>query len=268
VNPPRRLRDDRSASAEGRALLQGARASKPMPPAVRARSSARVDRMLVVPAAAAALFWIKGVAAAVVCAAGVVAAVRVAPAILVRIEGPAHTAHDSRSAPKAAPEASGARSVAAVAPTIAPGIATRVAPHFARPDAPSAPPPMGAAPVTPPTAPSPGVPPSSDAARGRAAMPTPAAAPTDTLAREAAMLESARALLDRDPAAALGVLDRHAAMFPEASLAIERELLAVEALQRVGRTQEARSRGARLAGLAAGSIYEARVNALLQHLAE
>jgi hypothetical protein len=90
----------------------------------------------------------------------------------------------------------------------------------------------------------------------------------DSLAREAAMLEAARGLLDRDPAGALARLDRHAATFPAATLAIERELLAVDALQRLGRTREAQARGAALLEQARGSIYEDRVRALLERTAQ
>jgi hypothetical protein len=86
------------------------------------------------------------------------------------------------------------------------------------------------------------------------------------LAREAAMLEQARAALNRNPGAALAIADRHAATFPDGSLGMERELLAVQALQRLGRVAEARSRGLRLLEQARGSIYEQRVNALLDAL--
>jgi hypothetical protein len=86
----------------------------------------------------------------------------------------------------------------------------------------------------------------------------------DPLAREAAMLEEARALVERNPNAALAVLDRYATAFPDGSLHIERELLAVAALRRVGRDREARSRGTALLEQARGSIYEERVRALLE----
>jgi hypothetical protein len=86
----------------------------------------------------------------------------------------------------------------------------------------------------------------------------------DALAREAAMLEEARALLDRDPGGALGALDRYAAAFPSGSLGIERELLAVAALRKLGRDREAQTRGAALLERARGSIYEERVTALLK----
>jgi hypothetical protein len=89
---------------------------------------------------------------------------------------------------------------------------------------------------------------------------------SDSLAREAAMLEDARGILDRNPSGALAVLDRHASMFPAGSLAIERELLGVEALRRLRRFTEARARGDALLARARGSIYEERVHAILAAL--
>jgi len=77
------------------------------------------------------------------------------------------------------------------------------------------------------------------------------------------MLEEARGLLDHDPGAALAIADRHAATFPAGNLGIERELLAVQALQRLGRVADARTRGMGLLEQARGSIYEKRVRAMV-----
>ena len=80
------------------------------------------------------------------------------------------------------------------------------------------------------------------------------------------MLEEARAMLDRYPSGALSVLERHAATFPVGQLGMERELLAVRALRRLGRQAEARARGDALLRQASGSIYEPRVRAMLEDL--
>jgi hypothetical protein len=85
----------------------------------------------------------------------------------------------------------------------------------------------------------------------------------DSLTREVAMLERARALLDANPVEALAALDAHAAAFPAGRLVMERELLAVQALLRAGRPVDARARGEALLARAHGSIYEARVKAML-----
>jgi hypothetical protein len=87
--------------------------------------------------------------------------------------------------------------------------------------------------------------------------------PGDTLAREVALLERARAQLDADPASTLGVLDQHARAFPHGKLAIERELLAIDALERLGKTADARSRAERALQSARGTIYESRIRSHL-----
>ena len=95
---------------------------------------------------------------------------------------------------------------------------------------------------------------------------TPAQPEMDDLTREAAMLERARAFLDRDPRASLAELDACAAAFPSGTLRIERELLAVGALMRVGSREEARRRAETLLAAARGSIYEPRVRSMLDQL--
>ncbi len=80
------------------------------------------------------------------------------------------------------------------------------------------------------------------------------------------MLDKARALLGSDPDAALAVLDAHAAAYPAGHMSLERELLALDALRRLQRVSEARARGESLLERARGSIYEARVRAILGSL--
>jgi hypothetical protein len=95
--------------------------------------------------------------------------------------------------------------------------------------------------------------------------PAPSAA-GDSIEREAAALDRARALLTSDPAAALSALDAQAAAFPAGHMGLERELLAVEALRRMHRLSEARARGEALLQRAPGSLYEGRVRAILDSL--
>jgi hypothetical protein len=87
--------------------------------------------------------------------------------------------------------------------------------------------------------------------------------PVDPLAREAAMLEQSRAMLGSNPGGALEELDRYTERFPAGRLTIESGLLAVEALKRLGRIEEARARGAALLEQARGSLYEARIRTLM-----
>lgn len=64
------------------------------------------------------------------------------------------------------------------------------------------------------------------------------------ISEEAALLERARSALQGAPARALALTEEHQRAFPSGQLADERELVAVDALQRLGRTQEARQRAA------------------------
>ncbi len=72
---------------------------------------------------------------------------------------------------------------------------------------------------------------------GLAAVPTSGAAPS-----EGALLLQARRQLASDPAGALALTMEDARRFPAGALAPEREVLAIEALARLGRTSEARQR--------------------------
>jgi hypothetical protein len=142
-----------------------------------------------------------------------------------------------------APAPTAATETPAVALTIPPTVAPTVAPT-PRDQAPSAKPRLPAPTVSAP----------------------PAQPEMDPLTREAAMLERARASLDRDPRASLAELDACAARFPSGTLRMERELLAVDALMRVGSRDEARRRGEALVAAARGSIYEPRVRSMLDEL--
>ena len=80
------------------------------------------------------------------------------------------------------------------------------------------------------------------------------------------MLERARASLGASPAGALAITEEHAARFPGGKLAVERELLAIDALRRLGRAGEARARGEALLSRARGGLYEERIRKLLDDL--
>jgi hypothetical protein len=70
---------------------------------------------------------------------------------------------------------------------------------------------------------------------------TPAATP-DPGPTEGALLLHARQELASDPSGALGLTQEHARRFPSGALVQEREVLAIEALARLGRSSDARRR--------------------------
>jgi hypothetical protein len=62
------------------------------------------------------------------------------------------------------------------------------------------------------------------------------------------------------------VLDEHARRFPKGMLSIERELSAIEILERAGRRSEALARAETLRARARETPYSERIESLLQRL--
>jgi hypothetical protein len=94
----------------------------------------------------------------------------------------------------------------------------------------------------------------------------PAPAPIDELTREAQLIESARRSLATDPTTTLLRVNDHRQAFPNGQLADEREVLAVDALRRLGRTAEARARGEALLRRDPSGLYGERVRSILATL--
>jgi hypothetical protein len=76
---------------------------------------------------------------------------------------------------------------------------------------------------------------------------------------EPALLEQARRALASSPATALSLTNQDAARFPHGALAQEREVIAIEALRRLGRGAEADRRAAAFAQAFPGSAHQRRV---------
>jgi outer membrane protein assembly factor BamD (BamD/ComL family) len=75
------------------------------------------------------------------------------------------------------------------------------------------------------------------------------------------MIETARSALVRgDASGALAVLSRHASAFPRGQLSETREALAIQALARLGRGAEARSRAERFRRDYPSSVYQSVVD--------
>jgi hypothetical protein len=269
--PPTRWRDDPSAPQGVREALRVGRPSRPLPSDSRRRSASRVHRLVFVPAAAGLIFWIKSAAIASLCVAGTVAVVRLAvePTRVEVAPEPRSPVTRTPRGPMAGRPPSSAQAAAtppaAEIPERPPSVApTAVAEILAPFDAPPAPTPLAGIEsarkqfIRKSKAQGPG---SEQVAPSSEALVDPA--PSDSLAREAAMLEGARAMLDGNPGGTLAALDRYAASFPSGQLTMEGELLAVDALRRLGRRSEARVRGKALLDRARGSLYEPRIRTML-----
>jgi hypothetical protein len=80
---------------------------------------------------------------------------------------------------------------------------------------------------------------------------------------EAHLLQRAHEALGGSPAQALALTQEHASRFPGGSLAQEREVVAIQALLRLGRADEARARAARFFAAFPSSAHRRRIEALL-----
>jgi len=218
------------------------------------------------------IFWIKGAAIASLCVVGTVAVVHQVAAIKhTKIAAGSSPLDGRASRTLAVPRSTSAALVEAPAPLVeapAPLVETPAplveapAPRLVAPALPMVEVPARAQPIQTPI---PAVierrP--ANVVGASASVPSMDPAPRDPLAREAAMLEEARAMLEKNPRGSLAALDRYATSFPSGLLSIERDLLVVDALRRLGRPAEARARAAALLDRARGSLYEPRIRAML-----
>ncbi|WP_438000781.1 hypothetical protein WMF26_14155 [Sorangium sp. So ce185] len=223
MSDPKRWKQEGGGAPLGaRELLLAASRPRPMTSAELARTAARVAPLATSAGAGATVpMWIKGIFLAVGLGAGGAglyaalddgrsAAAPVAPLTDLPLEQLFSSARGGlpAAAPPPAPEPAPAP---AAEPAPAP-VARREAPRNARPAAPT-----------------------PDAI---------AAVDNDDLVRESNLVDKSRAALAQDPAAALAALARHEADFPKGRLAEEREFIAIRALMRLGRADEARARAA------------------------
>jgi hypothetical protein len=77
------------------------------------------------------------------------------------------------------------------------------------------------------------------------------------------LLRDARQVLDRNPLVALSLCDEHQRDYPGGGLTQERELIAVAALLRLGRSSSAESRAARFRASYPSSPYLPRLDRLV-----
>jgi len=173
--------------------------------------------------------------------------------------GPLLSAGPAASAGQAAAASSAAAKLGAVALALL-AVAGGAVWLAARPSAPS--PTASSAPSVPLPAEVPAPLPTPSAATAPAAPsvagPATASAHLDKPAQlsEAELLEQARAALKSDPSRALQRANEHARRFPHGVLVQEREVLAIQALRRLGRDAEAERRAEAFAKAFPGSAFQ------------
>jgi hypothetical protein len=286
---PIRLKDSLDSDELARALIGAGKPTAVLPPATRQRIERRVTLLAAAPAAALGVgLWAKVVAAAF--GAGFASALTLVSAShafrqesengpsskTLRERAPSHTATITP-----APSASAAASAAA----------TDVAPPRSEPPKPAATPSRFASQIRPApepeSAPMPagadfgeatntslGALPSAEpeshvslsdlGAGGAPAAPVASASAPAGMSAELQLLHGARLLVSSDPDQALVLLNRHARLFPAAALALEREVLVIEALQHSGRAKEAADRARALLATSPSALYAARLERVLQ----
>ncbi len=84
------------------------------------------------------------------------------------------------------------------------------------------------------------------------------------LPSEASILERARRNLSKDPAAALAATQEHKRLYPRGVLAQEREVIAIEALKRLKREAEAKSRAETFETEHPESAHQRKVESILE----
>jgi hypothetical protein len=87
------------------------------------------------------------------------------------------------------------------------------------------------------------------------------ATPSQPVESEAAFLERARATLASNPSRALALANLHRSRYPSGVLAQEREVIAIEALKRLGRADEAARRSGDFSNRYPGSAYGRKLDA-------
>jgi hypothetical protein len=227
---PTRLREFGSGAPEGLRALFDAGASDLPSDAELARVAARLDATLAAPNGSAPNSGLSTGAKI-----GIAAAVAVGVAALVAGLG-------TKPAPEPPPPSS-----ARVTP---PGEVSVEEPVG---QAPSQVAPTESTPALPPSAPSPEA---TRGARGPAAE-----APARPAESEAAFLERARTALASNPALALSLANQHRSRYPSGVLGQEREVIAIEALKRLGRTSEAERRSSEFSNRYPGSAYRQKLDA-------
>ncbi len=229
MKEPRRLLDAPETSAEARELLSYGHAPERLEPEAFRRSKRRLLAAAAVPAAAGTLLWVQHAALGALLGLAVTVTASVVPRLF-------------------SPDATPSAPTSVTAPSPPTGSSTPPAPAPANEPLDPKPEPPHARPAPPPL---------------ESALPAPVESSAERLAREAKLLERARTLLGSSPGQALAILTEHQRAFPHGALGPERELLAVDALVRLGRRDEAERRGRSLTARAAGSLYEERVERIL-----
>lgn len=240
---PTRLREDRSGSSKALRVLLAAAAADLPGDAELARLATKLGPLLVPPVAGAAAGTAVGAGLGTATKLGLGAAALVGGGLVAYLAA-THGATPVNTPPPPA----------ITAPRETPPEPPREAPARAA-EAPSVD--TAASPVQGVDASSTEPPSSSADAAGK----HPSAGSARPAASEADLLERARSVLGSSPAKALALTEQHRAQFPSGVLAQEREVIAIEALKRLGRADAAARRIEEFGRRYPGSAYLKKLDA-------
>lgn len=238
IDPPR-LRDDPSIPGDLQDLVASATPPPPLDPLIKARSLAQLGVGSAATATGVKLWLLIGGLGAAVATGVVVTSATSSP-----------TTASSTSAEPSAPIALPAEPI--LETPEAESLSLGESPVFLELEESAAPMAERAEPVEP---------------AARRSEPARSEAPTDTLLLEAGILEDARLLLATNPRGTLSQTRRHAREYPRGQLRAERELIAIDALTRLGRRGAARARASALLERSPSGIYAERAQRMLDELA-
>jgi hypothetical protein len=119
-----------------------------------------------------------------------------------------------------------------------------------------------AAPSTPPVVDARALPLATPSARAPSNQPSPTSTPAPAPESELSLLKRAREATQSNPARALALSAEHAKLYPRGALEQEREVIAIDALLRLGRQTEAAARAKQFQERFAGSAHARRLSTL------
>ncbi|WP_437691887.1 hypothetical protein [Sorangium sp. So ce176] len=243
MNDPKRWIQDGGSAPEGaRELLLAASRPRPMTSAELSRTAARVAPLGTASAGAGATLpmWVKGIFVAVGLGIG-------GAGLYLALDG------DQRAGAPATPAQLADLPLEELLSRPGRGLSA-AAPAEAAPAPEAAPPPEAPRPAA-------SVPRRELPKNTRPAAPAEAAATdSDELLRESNLIDRARAAAAQDPGAALAAVSEHQREFPAGRLVEEREYVAIRALMRLGRVDEARARAGSFLARYPSTSYADRVN--------
>lgn len=262
MRDPVRLRDDPAAAADLRRLLGHVPRTKSLDPVTRRRVGRRLTHLLSLPLALTLGLTMKTAAASLAIATGTIAVgavvvheVRVLRALSIPLPGTANAPALTRPGAPRSHSSAMAQRDGVDERQLDPTSAVAAFPND------DAAPPQAVLRTS-----------ELPRASSRSAFPNPnadASAKAEPVGRggleqEAAMLETARRALASSPSDALAIVEEHRARFPQATLALEREMIRLDALYRLGRYAEARRSAESMRQR--GGLYAERIERFIEKL--